>query len=96
MSHEASVYQLVDLATGKVVGELTARGDVRANDPAVAERVRSAFGRELLVRDGEVVEELGVCFADIETVRPGDPEHVRLVLVNLAMLAGVVPRERMA
>ncbi|MGH2562139.1 MAG: hypothetical protein ACRDJH_24020 [Thermomicrobiales bacterium] len=89
-----AVYDLVELATGNVVGEVTASGVVRADDPAVAARVRAAFGRELLVRDGAIVEELGVCFADVETVRPGDPEHARLVLMNLAALAGVLPRAR--
>lgn len=93
MSREP-VYDLVDLATGRVVGDLTARGEVQSDDPATAERVRAAFARELLVRDGEVVAELGVCFADIETVRPGDSDHARLVMRNLGALAGVLPRAR--
>jgi hypothetical protein len=87
-----TVYELVDVATGDVVGALTSAGDVRADDPAVAARVRATFARDLLVRDGEVVEELGVCFADVETVRPGDPDHMHLVLTNLGALAGVVPK----
>lgn len=83
---------LVDLETGEVVGRLLPDGRVRSGDPAVVARVAQAFAREVLVRDGQIVEELDVCFADVETLRPGDPRHAGIVLRNLALLAGLLPR----
>lgn len=85
---------LVDPATDTVVGQVTRRGAVRATDPEVAARVRAAFGRDLLVRDDAIADELGVCFADIGTVAPDDPAHADLVLRSLYALTGLVPRRR--
>lgn len=88
------VYDLVDVEGGEVVGAVTADGVVVAGDPLVGERVRAAFARELLVREGALVEELGVCFAGVETLRPGEPGHARAVLTHLGVLAGVAARPR--
>ncbi len=85
------VLDLLDPASGERVGQLRPDGEVVSADPAVVAAVERAFGRELLVRDGEVVEELGVCFADVVTVRPGEPEHAALVRRNLFALTGYLP-----
>jgi len=94
MAREPEAYNLVDWRTGQVVGVLGADGVVRAADPGIARQVEAAFARELLVRDGQVIEDLGVCFADVETLRPGDPGHRRAVLRHLAALTDVMPRAR--
>jgi hypothetical protein len=91
---EAIWYDLVDPATERVVGQVTRDGQVRADDPEVARRVRAAFARDLMTRDDEIAEELGVCFADIATVRPDDEGHHDLVFRNLGLLTGLVPAKR--
>lgn len=85
---------LIDLATGAVVGQMSPSGQMIVADPEVAGRIRAAFGRELLVRDGEVVAELGLCYADVETLPAGTVAHRALVLRNLAALTGYRPCER--
>jgi hypothetical protein len=92
--HAHPTYDLVDLATGGRVGQLSDNGSLCVTDARVRARLLKAFHRELLVRDGEIVEELGVCFADVETLRPGDPGHREIVLRHLARLAGILPVER--
>jgi hypothetical protein len=87
-------YDLVDPATDQVVGQVTRDGDVRASDPEVEQRVRAAFDRELLTRNDELAEELGVCFADIVPVLPNDDAHHDLVFRNLGALTGLIPTER--
>ena len=82
---------LVDLATGEIVGQLSPSGETITADPKVAERLQAAFGRALMVRDGEVVAELGICYADVETLPPGSADHRALVLRNLAALTGYLP-----
>lgn len=82
---------LVDPASGETVGRLRANGNVISDDQHVIAAVERAFQRELLVRDGELVEELGICFADVETVQPGDPQHATLIRRNLFALTGYLP-----
>ena len=86
-------YRLVDLATDRVVGTVRRNGDVRSDDSAVIDRVAAAFRRELFLRDGAVIEELGVCYADVVTQPPGAPDHRDLVFRNLALLTGYLPAE---
>ena len=83
-------YELVDWRTGAVVGRLRPDGTVLDASPAIARQVAAAFEREVLVRDGRVVEELGLCFADVETLRPGDPGHWQAVLTHLGALTDVI------
>jgi hypothetical protein len=85
------VADLVDPVSGETVGWLLPDGKIVSDDPMVIVAVERAFRRELLVRDGELVEELGVCFADVETVRPGDSGHAALVRRNLLALTGYLP-----
>lgn len=87
-------YDLVSCLSGDVVGRLLADGTVTSEDPVVSDAVKVAFSRELLVRDGELVEELGVCFDGVETLRPGDAGHWTLVLTHLGALAGVFAQRR--
>ena len=87
-------YDLVDPATDRVVGQVTRDGRVRSDDAEVTRRVQAAFDRDLITRDGEIAEELGVCFADIATVGPDDTAHHDLVLRNLGLLTGLVPANR--
>ena len=86
-------YPLIDLATDRVVGAIRRSGEVRSDDPAVLDLVHAAFHRELLTRGGEVIEELGVCYADVVTVPPDAPAHRDLVFRNLALLTGYFPGE---
>lgn len=88
----ATRYDLIDLETGVVAGQITEDGDVTSNRPEIVQRVADAYQRELLVRDGEVLDELGVCFEGVETIAPGHPDHQRLVLTHLAQLAGLLPQ----
>ena len=90
---ETTWYDLVDPATDRVVGQVRRDGAVRSDDPDVERRVRSVFNRELLMRDDVLAEELGVCFADIATVLPGDTSHHDLVFRNLGALTGLIPAE---
>jgi hypothetical protein len=91
---ESVWYDLVDPATERAVGQVTRDGEVRDADLEVEARVHTAFRRELLVENGELAEELGVCFAGIESVTPDDASHHDLVFRNLAVLTGLVPRRR--
>lgn len=84
---------LIDLATGAVVGQLSPSGEVISAAPEVTERLQAAFGRELMLRNGEVVADLGICYADVETLPPGTAAHRAHVLRNLAALTGYLPRE---
>jgi hypothetical protein len=93
-AEEAETYDLIDVETGRVVGRMRADGAVVAGGDRVRTLITEAFGRDLIVRDGEVIEELGVCFFDVETVRPGDPGHAAAVVRNLGALAGLLPRPR--
>jgi hypothetical protein len=86
-------YDLVDPATDRVVGQLTRDGRVSSEDREIARRVREAFVRDLMTRNDEVAEELGVCFADIATVRPDEADHHDLVFRNLGLLTGLIPAE---
>jgi hypothetical protein len=88
----ATRYDLIDLETGAIAGQITDDGEVTSNRPEIVQRVADAYQRELLVRDGEVLDELGVCFEGIETIGPGHPDHPRLVLTHLGQLAGVLPQ----
>jgi hypothetical protein len=81
--------------TGETAGYIDREGNTRATDPEVEERVRNAFDRELLVRDGDVVEELGICFDGVCSIGPGDPAHDALVLRNLGALTGLRPVARL-
>ncbi len=91
---EPAWYDLVDPATDRVVGQVTRDGQVRSDDAEIVRRVQAAFDRELMTRDGEVAEELGVCFADIDTVGVDDTGHHDLVFRNLGLIAGLVPAKR--
>lgn len=67
-------------------------GETRDVDDATAGKVREAFGRDLLVKENEVVEELaGVCFDGVCSIGPADPAHNALVLRNLGALTGLRP-----
>ncbi|MEA2529968.1 MAG: hypothetical protein QOG89_1612 [Thermomicrobiales bacterium] len=90
----AVLYDLIDLETGMVVGRVTGAGDVISGDAQVTERVTHAFAREVMVRDGELVEELGICFANVETLYPGQPGHEAAVLRYLGKLSGYLPQVR--
>lgn len=86
-------YALIDEATGRIAGAIRRDGEVRSDDPAVVDRIHAAFQRELLTRNGEVIEELGVCYADVVTLAPDAPAHRDLVFRNLALLTGYFPGE---
>ncbi len=92
-THDTVWYPLIDPATDANRGYVTRDGQIRSDDPDVVRRVTAAFDRELLMRDGAIAEELGVCFADIDTVVPDDAAHHDLVFRNLALLAGLIPGE---
>lgn len=78
--------------TGQTKGFMTADGEVRDADPETTGKVREAFAKDLLVKDNEVVAELGgVCFGDVCTVGPADPAHNAMVLRNLGALTGLRP-----
>lgn len=85
-------FDVVDLATDQVVGQMTRRGEVRNASADIVMRVTTAYDREVMMQDDEVAEELGVCFAGVETVTPRDDAHVDLVFRNLGLLAGLIPR----
>lgn len=84
-------YNLVDSASDRVVGRVSRDGNVRSDDADVVRRVTQAFDRQLLIRDNAIAEELGVCFANVEMVEPGQASHHDLVFRNLALLAGLIP-----
>ena len=85
---------LKDEMTEETVGYVDASGHVKDADPATEQRVKDAFARDLLVQDGEVVEELGMCFDGVCAIRPVDPGHDALVLRNLGALTGLRPERR--
>ena len=71
---------------------MTRDGETRATDAETSAKVRQAFGKDLLVQDGEVAEELGgVCYDGVCTVGPADPAHNKMVLRNLGALTGLRP-----
>lgn len=86
-------YVLKDELTDKPAGLIDADGNTRETDSETEARVRQAFNRELLVRDGEVLEDLGMCFDGVCSIGPSDPEHDALVLRNLGALAGLRPEK---
>lgn len=91
---DAAVYELIDLETGLVAGLIRSDGVVVSGDRQVRERVAGVLAREAMVRDRELVEDLGVCFLDVQTLQPGDAGHAELVIRNLGRLAGYLPRQR--
>jgi hypothetical protein len=80
--------------TDNAVGYVDASGHTRDTDEEIAERVRNAFDTDLLVQEGEVVEELGMCFDGVCTIGPSDPAHDALVLKNLGALTGLCPERQ--
>lgn len=73
-------------------GLIATDGETRGADEATADKVRDAFARDLLVKDDEVVAELGgVCFDGVCTIAQSDPAHNALVLRNLGALTGLRP-----
>lgn len=73
-------------------GFIATDGETRGTDEVTAGKVREAFARDLLVKDDEVVAELGgVCFDGVCTIGPADPTHNALVLRNLGALTGLRP-----
>lgn len=84
-------YLLKDEMTDRTVGYIDADGNTRDTDDATEAKVREAFNRDLLVEDGEVVEELGMCFGGVCSIGPSDPGHDALVMKNLGALTGLRP-----
>lgn len=84
-------YPLIDPVTDRVVGAVRRTGEVRSDDPAVVNHIEHAFRRELFLRDGAVIEELGICYADVVILPPDAPDHRDLVFRNLALLTGYLP-----
>ena len=71
---------------------MTADGEVRDADADTAQKVQEAFAKDLIVKEDEVVEELGgVCFDGVCTIGPADPGHNAMVLRNLGALTGLRP-----
>jgi len=87
-------YVLKEELTDSPRGLIDIHGNTRETDADTAARVRQAYDRELLVRDGEVVEELGICFDGVCSIGPSDPQHDALVLRNLGALTGLRPEAR--
>lgn len=85
-------FDLIDLSTDQVVGQMTRHGDVRNATPEIILRITTAYDREIMLEDDAIAENLGVCFADVETVTPDDGSHDDLVFRNLALFTGLVPR----
>jgi coproporphyrinogen III oxidase len=85
-------YQVRDEMTDEPKGYITVDGETRDMDEQTSKSVQDAFGQDLMVRDGEVLEELGgVCFDGVCTIAPGDPDHNQMVLRNLGALTGLRP-----
>lgn len=85
-------YQLEDEMTEQPKGFVNANGETREADTDTAKKVREAFSSDLIVKDDEVVEELGgVCFDGVCTIAPNDPGHNKMVLRNLGALTGLRP-----
>lgn len=87
-------YVLKEEMTDSPRGLIDVHGNTRETDADTAARVREAYDRELLVQDGEVVEELGICFDGVCSIGPSDPQHDALVLRNLGALTGLRPEAR--
>lgn len=78
--------------TGEPKGFITADGVTRETDATTGQKVQDAFSTDLLVQDGQVLEELGgVCFDGVCSIGPADPAHNRMVLQNLGALTGLRP-----
>jgi hypothetical protein len=78
--------------TGEPKGFVTADGATKGTDPMTEQKVHDAFATDLLVRDDQVLEELGgVCFDGVCSIGPADPAHNRMVLQNLGALTGLRP-----
>lgn len=78
--------------TGQDKGYIAPDGEVRDTDAETASKVRQAFGRDLIVKEDEVVDELGgACFDGVCTIGPSDPTHHTQVLRNLGALTGLRP-----
>lgn len=87
-------YMLKDEMTDETVGSINASGETRNTDAETTERVTQAFNKDLLVRDGEVIEEFGICADGVCSIGPADPEHDQMVLRNLGALTGLRPEPR--
>jgi hypothetical protein len=92
--HAEEWFVLKDEMTDSAVGFVDASGHTRDTDAETAQRVTQAFSRELLVQEGEVVEELGICFDGVCSIGPTDPAHDALVLRNLGALTGLRPERQ--
>lgn len=86
-------FDLADLATGRIIGQVTWDGHVRHADTDTIRRINAAFDQEIMLRDEAIADELGVCFADVETVASDDGRHNDLVFRNLGLLTGFVPQQ---
>jgi hypothetical protein len=87
-------YQLKDEMTDQIKGYITPSGETKETDAETTEKIRKAFDTELIVKENEVVEELGgVCFDGVCTITPNDPGHNMMVLRNLGALTGLRPAE---
>jgi hypothetical protein len=85
-------YRIRDEMTGEPKGFITKDGETRETDRETTQKVQTAFARDLITKDNEVVEELGgVCFDGVCTIAPIDPAHNRMVLQNLGALTGLRP-----
>lgn len=84
-------YMLKDEMSDTSVGYINASGDTRGTDSGTTHRVTEAFNKDLLVKDGDVVDELGMCFDGVCSIGPADPGHDQMVLRNLGALTGLRP-----
>lgn len=87
-------YVLKNEMTDEPAGLIDADGNTWETSPDTEARVRRAFQCELLVQDGKVVDELGICFDGVCSIGPADPQHDALVLKNLGALTGFRPESR--
>lgn len=87
-------YVVKDETTDESVGLIDTHGNTREMTAENQSRVQNAFKRELLVKNGEVAADLGMCFDSVCSVTPGDPQHDALVLKNLGALAGLRPEHK--
>lgn len=87
-------YPVHDEMTGEPKGFITSDGRTRDMDNETKTKIENAFGKDLMVQEDEVVEELGgVCYGGVCTVTPNDPGHNRMVLQNLGALTGLRPSQ---
>ncbi|HWV23794.1 MAG TPA: hypothetical protein VNZ58_06370 [Thermomicrobiales bacterium] len=87
-------YVLKNEATEESAGLIDAHGNTRETSPETESRVREAFAHDLTVKNGEVLEDFGMCFDGVCSITPNDPEHDALVLKNLGALTGFRPEHR--